>query len=135
MARALKAEAEAVHAYFNSDEVVEEYAASVQRVGLWESEEKVFKRLFKKEDSLLELGCGAGRIAIGLHELGYPNIIGLDYAREMVRRARHLAEVLEYSIPFRVGDATHLEFEDEVFDGAIFGFNGLICYCNLIFCC
>jgi ubiquinone/menaquinone biosynthesis C-methylase UbiE len=25
-----------------------------------------------------------------------------------------------------VGDATHLEFEDAVFDGAIFGFNGLM---------
>ncbi|NCG09083.1 MAG: methyltransferase domain-containing protein [Verrucomicrobia bacterium] len=119
-------EAKAVQAYFDSDAVVEYYAEATRRVGLWESEEKLFTRLFQPDATLLELGCGAGRIAIGLHELGYRNIMALDYARAMVRRARHMAEVLEYSIPFRVGDATQLEFEDEVFDGAIFGFNGLM---------
>ena len=119
-------DAKAVQAYFDSDAAVEHYAEAARRVGLWESEEKLFTRLFKPEATLLELGCGAGRIAIGLHELGYRNIMALDYARAMVRRARHMAEVLEYSIPFRVGDATQLEFEDEVFDGAIFGFNGLM---------
>jgi ubiquinone/menaquinone biosynthesis C-methylase UbiE len=119
-------DAKAVQAYFDSDAVVGHYAEATRRVGLWESEEKLFTRLFKPEATLLELGCGAGRIAIGLHELGYRNIMALDYSRPMVRRARHMAEVLEYSIPFRVGDATQLEFEDGVFDGAIFGFNGLM---------
>lgn len=119
-------EAKAVQAYFDSEAVVAHYAEATRRVGLWESEEKIFTRLFKPESTLLELGCGAGRIAIGMHELGYRNILAMDYARAMVRRARHMAEVLEYSIPFRVGDATRLEFEDEVYDGAIFGFNGLM---------
>lgn len=122
----METDAKAVQAYFDSDAVVEHYAEAARRVGLWESEEKLFTRVFKPEATLLELGCGAGRIAIGLHELGYRNIMALDYARAMVRRARHMAEVLEYSIPFRVGDATQLEFEDGVFDGAIFGFNGLM---------
>lgn len=116
----------AVYAYFDSDGVIEHYATAAGRIGLWESEEKIFRRLFKPEETLLELGCGAGRIAFGLHELGYRHLIAVDFARGMVRRARHMAEVLEYSIPFRVGDATNLEFEDEVFDGAIFGFNGLM---------
>ncbi|CAI8273644.1 MAG: Demethylrebeccamycin-D-glucose O-methyltransferase [Opitutia bacterium UBA7350] len=122
----MEANKEAVHAYFDSDAVVDHYARAAERVGLWESEEKIFQRLFKPKDSLLELGCGAGRIAFGMHELGYRNLLGMDFARNMVRRARHMAEVLEYSIPFRVGDATDLEFEDAVFDGAIFGFNGLM---------
>lgn len=119
-------DAKDVKAYFDSDGVVAHYAQAAKELGLWRSEEKVFTRLFQPADSLLELGCGAGRIAIGLHELGYRNVLATDYARGMVVRARRLAEMLEYSIPFRVADATALEFEDNVFDGAIFGFNGLM---------
>lgn len=117
---------ETVLDYFNSDDVVEHYAEAAARVGLWRSEEKIFSRLFKVDDSLLELGCGCGRIALGLAELGYRNLIGVDVARSMVNRARHLARMLERRVPFRVGDATRLEFEDNIFDGAIFGFNGLM---------
>lgn len=117
---------ETVLNYFQSDCVVDHYAEAAARVGLWISEEKVFTRIFNRTDSILELGCGAGRIAFGLHELGYENILATDYARAMVLRARHMAEILEYRIPFRVADATGLEFEDNSFDGAIFGFNGLM---------
>lgn len=113
-------------AYFDSDGVVDDYAQAAAELGLWASEEKILTRLFASEDSLLELGCGAGRIAIGLYELGYRNVLATDYARNMVTKARDLAKVLEYPIPFRVCDATQLEFEEGVFDGAIFGFNGLM---------
>ncbi|WP_269522890.1 class I SAM-dependent methyltransferase [Coraliomargarita parva] len=119
-------ERETVLAYFDSDVVVDHYALAAARVGLWESEEKIFTRLFQQADSILELGCGAGRIAFGLHELGYRNILATDYSRQMVKQARHMAEVLEYAIPMQVADATRLPFEDNLFDGAIFGFNGLM---------
>lgn len=117
---------ETVLNYFKSEGVVDHYAQAAARLGLWVSEEKVFTRLFAKEDAILELGCGAGRIAFGLHELGYQHLMALDYARPMVEKARHMATVLEYRIPFRVGDATRLEFDDNAFEGAIFGFNGLM---------
>lgn len=119
-------DAKSVKAYFDSESVVDGYARASADLGLWESEEKVFTRLFAKEDSLLELGCGAGRIAFGLHELGYKHLLASDYSKSMVQRARDLSNTLEYRIPFRVCDATNLEFEDNVFDGAIFGFNGLM---------
>lgn len=112
--------------YFDSESVVDHYAKAAARIGLWESEEKIFTRVFAPEDSLLELGCGAGRIALGLHELGYQNLMATDYSAEMIKRARHLSTLLEYNLPLRVCDATDLEFEDNVFDGAIFGFNGLM---------
>lgn len=117
---------EEVKAYFDSDGVVAYYAQAAAKLGLWASEEKILTRLFSQSDSLLELGCGAGRIAIGLYELGYRNVLASDYARAMVDQARDLAKVLEYRIPFRVCDATALEFEENVFDGAIFSFNGLM---------
>jgi len=119
-------ERETVLSYFDSGIVVDHYAEAAARVGLWQSEEKVFTRLFAREDSILELGCGAGRIAFGLHELGYRNILATDYSRNMIARAKHMAKLLEYAIPMRVADATGLDFEDDVFDGAIFGFNGLM---------
>lgn len=117
---------ETVLEYFDSESVVEHYARATARLGLWQSEEKIFTRLFQPADSILELGCGAGRIAFGLHELGYQNILATDYSREMIKRAKHMSSVLEYNIPLRVCDATKLEFEGNVFDGAIFGFNGLM---------
>ena len=52
----MEANKEAVHAYFDSDAVVDYYASAAGRVGLWESEEKIFRRLFQPEDTLLELG-------------------------------------------------------------------------------
>ncbi len=112
--------------YFESASVLRHYTEAAKNLGLWRSEEKIFKRLFQPDISLLELGCGAGRIAFGLYELGYKNILATDYSPKMIQQARHLAKLLEYPVPFRVADATDLEFEDDVFDGAIFGFNGLM---------
>ena len=117
---------ETVLSYFESEGVVEHYAEAAARIGLWRSEEKLFRRLFKPDDTLLELGCGCGRISFGLAELGYRNLLGVDYSRGMIKRARHLARLLDSPVHFRVGDATKLEFEDNCFDGAIFGFNGLM---------
>lgn len=119
-------DAKTVLSYFDSESVVEAYAQAAARVGLWVSEERLVNRLFEKSDSLLELGCGAGRISFGLHELGYENVLAIDYSKQMIKKARHMGKLLEYSVPFRVCDATDLEFEDSIFDGAIFGFNGLM---------
>jgi len=119
-------EIEPVKNYFEAAKIVDHYATAAARLGLWVSEEKIFTRLFEPEDSVLELGCGVGRIAIGLRELGYRNILATDYSKPMIQRLRSLAKLLEYSIPSKVVDATDLQFEDEVFDGAIFGFNGLM---------
>lgn len=117
---------ETVHGYFDSEGVVEHYAEAAQRVGLWRSEKLIFQRLFKTGDTLLELGCGGGRIALGLAELGYRNLMAIDYSRNMIKQARLLARRLDRAVHFRVGDATQLEFEDNLFEGAIFGFNGLM---------
>ena len=115
-----------VKAYFESDGVVDDYAKASVELGLWASEEKIFTRLFAPDDSILELGCGAGRIAIGLYELGFHNLLATDYARNMVGKTRDLVKRLDYTIHCRLADATRLDFEDEIFDGAIFGFNGLM---------
>jgi ubiquinone/menaquinone biosynthesis C-methylase UbiE len=117
---------ETVRQHFRDPRAVEHYSRAAANLGLWISEEKVFQQIFQPDQTLLELGCGAGRIAIGLWELGYRQVLGVDFSPEMVERARRLAKLLEYGISFRCGDATALEFEDNLFDGAVFGFNGLM---------
>lgn len=112
--------------FFRQAEVVEHYALAVSRVGLWVSEERIFQRVFKPEDSILELGCGAGRISFGLWELDYRRVLATDYCPEMVAEARRINQALEYGVPFQQADATKLPFDDGQFDGAIFGFNGLM---------
>lgn len=119
-------EIKTVRSYFNSDPVVAHYEAAAEKIGLWKSEEKIFQQIFKLEDSILELGCGVGRISFGLHELGYKHLLASDYAKNMIDRARALSKRMGYPIPFRVCDATDLEFEDAIFEGVIFGFNGLM---------
>ncbi len=120
-------DADRVLDYFRGEKVLEHYAQATMTVGLWESEEKVFKRVFPdKGASLLELGCGCGRISCGLWELGYKNLMATDFSRKMIERARRIVRVLEYGLHLRVADATQLPFEENLFDGAIFGFNGLM---------
>ena len=115
-----------VKGFFSDSVAIEHYVDATINVGLWKSEELVFTQVFQKEDTLLDCGCGAGRIGIGLWELGYTRLIGVDFCREMILEARRLSKLLGYSIPFRQGDATSLTFEADLFDGVIFGFNGLM---------
>lgn len=115
-----------VKAYYSREKVIRHYEDATRDVGLWISEEKVFKKVFKKKDSIIDLGTGAGRIAIGLYELGYYNMIGVDFSRLMIKAARRLAKLLGYGIPFSVADIRQLPFADDTFEGAIFGFNGLM---------
>ena len=117
---------EDVCAFFSAPEAVAHYTDATVQIGLWRSEEKVFRQVFAPDDTLLDLGCGAGRIALGLQELGYRNVIGVDFSQAMVKAARHQARLLEVPVPFRREDARALSFADGLFDGVIFGFNGLM---------
>lgn len=119
-------EPESVRHYFEQASVVDHYSRGANNVGLWRSEEALFNLYFNRDDSLLELGTGAGRIAIGLWEIGFRHLIGIDLSRAMIKEARRINQVLEYGIAFHQGDATGLVFDNDQFDGAIFGFNGLM---------
>lgn len=111
---------------FAVKDTVAYYGRAVTRVGLWRSEQAVLTRVFQPGDTLLELGCGAGRVSIGLWELGYKRLLGVDFCRPMVSEARRISRLLEYGVAFRYGDATALDLESGAFDGAFFLFNGLM---------
>lgn len=117
---------EAVRGYFSDSRTVEHYVRAVANVGLWNSERAVFEERIKSHDRVLDLGCGAGRIAIGLWKMGFENVCGADLSPAMISESRAIAAFLEADIPFRVEDATCLSWQDEAFDVVVFGFNGLM---------
>jgi len=105
-----KISGETVREDFNSVETVIYYARAAHGMGLWESERRLIERYFPDRDApLLEAGCGAGRVAIGLWESGYRNLTAFDFAEELVDQARSLAaERHADAIRWRVADATRL---------------------------
>lgn len=128
--RKLPVDAGVVSYYFSDAAVVDEYAQAALWVGLWRSEQTVFERLFARRQRLLELGCGAGRISIGLWKNGYRDLTGVDVSPAMVQKAVHLSDMLsvpQAQVRFLQADATSLTaFPSDYFEGAIFGFNGLM---------
>lgn len=117
---------ETVKNYFEKTQVVADYAAAAENVGLWESERKIICEFVAPEEKVLELGCGAGRISLGLWKLGFSNLLATDFAENMVLAARALFAKHNAKIAAKVCDATAIDFADNSFDAVIFGFNGLM---------
>ena len=114
--------------YFSHPETVMEYARAAVRVGLWESEREVIGRYVPEWARVLELGCGAGRVAANLAKAGWRDITATDFAPAMVEAAAGVCESLGVGDRVRceVADATALPYADGSFDAAIFAFNGLL---------
>ena len=146
-----KITAATVRADFNDLLSVVHYTRAAHELGLWASERILIEKYFPDQGtSLLEAGCGAGRVTLGLWALGYRNLTAFDFAEELVDQAKSLAaERGAEAINFLVADATALsgarlqpahEPEDAVgpehglkpratpspFSGALFLFNGLM---------
>ncbi|HWA08043.1 MAG TPA: class I SAM-dependent methyltransferase [Opitutaceae bacterium] len=121
-----------VRADFNDLLAVVHYTRAAHELGLWESERILIRRFFPDPEArLLEAGCGAGRVTLGLWELGYRRLTAFDFAEELLDQAHSLAEERGAgAIAFVQADATRLgechAIRDTPFDGALFMFNGLM---------
>ncbi|MBS4535115.1 class I SAM-dependent methyltransferase [Clostridium sp. D2Q-14] len=105
---------------------ISNYSNATNEIGIWESEEYVFKKYFEKDKNILDVGCGAGRTTFGLYEKGYTNIIGLDLSKDMISAAKQINKIKKYKIEFIQGEATSLDFDNNSFDYALFSFNGIM---------
>jgi SAM-dependent methyltransferase len=104
-----------------SDPVVVAAFAKMER--LQPCEEIIFQRWIRPGATVLELGVGGGRTAGPLAKTS-GHYIGIDYSQAMVEACRARYPQLE----FRHGDATDLsQFQDGLFDAAVFSFNGIDC--------
>ena len=72
----------------------------------------------KKDDHILDVGCGLGLDSYALAEIVGKTglVVGLDSSATMIREARRRAELSEASLEFHVGDAHALDFPDGSFD-------------------
>ena len=113
--------------YFSKPLVLQHYQEATEKVGLWNSEKIIFSKTFSDKNSkILEIGCGTGRISFGLWEMGYKNLTATDFSNHMIKRSKRINKNSKTLISFQVEDARSLTFADSTFDGAIFGFNGLM---------
>jgi ubiquinone/menaquinone biosynthesis C-methylase UbiE len=119
---------------FNAINTVLHYTRAAHFIGLWKSELALIERYFPdKSDQLLEAGCGAGRVAVGLWHQGYRKITAFDFATELVEQAENLAREHGITgIQFLHADATELSssqlsaLNSQLYDGALFMFNGMM---------
>jgi SAM-dependent methyltransferase len=120
-----------VRADFNDLTAVVHYTRAAHTLGLWASERILLDRYFPdKNAQLLEAGCGAGRVAVGLWELGYRRLHAFDFAEELLGQAQSLCIERKARITLFHVDAIHLGacsiLSDIRFDGVLFMFNGLM---------
>jgi SAM-dependent methyltransferase len=150
-----KVTGETVRNDFNAISTVLHYTRAAHFIGLWKSERELITRyLPDKSARLLEAGCGAGRVTVGLWHQGYRNLTGFDFAAELVEQAQNLAaEQGLQDLAFYQADATDLvgalalkrpawavdppapgfgatrgngPYPENAFDGVLFMFNGLM---------
>jgi len=121
-------DAETNRPYFTHDTTVLEYARAAVAVGLWESERVLLERFVPKDARVLELGCGAGRVAVGMARAGWREILATDFAAPMVAAAEGVVAATGVGDRVRcaTADATALPYGDGLFDAAVFAFNGLL---------
>ena len=75
----------------------------------------IYKKYVKKDDRILDIGCGYGRTLEELQNAGYNNLIGIDFSKEMIK----LAKTKNPSIDFRPTNGSILDFPDDSIDSVI----------------
>lgn len=94
--------------------------------GLWELEKFAFDKYFHQADSILDIGCSTGRTTFALYKNGFHHITGLDPSPSKIQEARKFSQDENMEIPFFLGNATEIPFNDSSFDHALFSFHGLM---------
>lgn len=76
------------------------------------------KALLSKDDKILDIGCGYGRVAVPLAEAGF-DVTGLDISNKLIKEARRRTRKKDVSARFDVGDMRDLPYKDETFNKII----------------
>jgi SAM-dependent methyltransferase len=93
------------------DSITREYYARFER-GELEEFARYFEKYLRKEDRILEAGCGAARYIVALRARGFERVEGVEWGQETVRSVKELYPAL----PVRVGDVTRLDTPANSYD-------------------
>lgn len=80
--------------------------------------EQAVTEFFPKEAKILDVGCGMGREAFALTDMGF-SITGIDISEEVIKQVMYLSLQNGYNIPFSVYDGHTFSFDDNSFDVVI----------------
>ena len=72
-------------------------------------------RFFPPGAGILDIGCGLGREAFALSDLGY-DVVGIDISKEVISQVKQLSAEKGYDILFQEYDGERLNYPDESFD-------------------
>ena len=77
--------------------------------------EKSVTKHFSPGARILDIGCGLGREAFALYDLGF-EVVGIDISKEVISRVKQLSADKGYKISFYEYYGEHLDFPDDSFD-------------------
>lgn len=106
---------------FSTEDAVELYTNRIRDPTLFPQERKAIEKYFTEtEASVLDAGCGAGRVAYCLHERGF-DVIGIDSSEPLLEKGQSLFP----EIDLRVEDIRDTSFDSASFEYIVFSFYGL----------
>ncbi|MBZ7964840.1 class I SAM-dependent methyltransferase [Campylobacter sp. 2457A] len=73
---------------------------------------------FKKNDQILDLGCGGGRHVKFLAENDF-NAYGVDYSANGIKATQELLDLYKLKAELKIASVDDIPYEDEKFDGVI----------------
>ena len=71
---------------------------------------------------VLDVACGTGDLSLELNRTGHARIVGTDFCRPMLARAKEKSGDESRHIPYIEGDALALPFSDDQFDAVTIAF-------------
>lgn len=107
--------------FYSTDKVISYY--SKPRLHLYER--NLFKNYLKKKGKVLDLCCGAGRVAIPLAKMGF-DVIGVDINPKMIDAANKIKKKYNIkNVKFICGDAPLIKIKENYFDYVLIMENSL----------
>lgn len=133
----------AVLKWYSEDKNLEEMkeAAIHNPLKIWEKD--VVSSYFHPGANILDVGCGMGREAFNLYDMGF-NLTGADVSEKALKGAKQFASESKRNIEFLLTNGIDLPFEDNSFDvviiwnqtlGIVYGENSQIAFlkeCNRV---
>lgn len=99
--------------YSDNKNIVELKNATLNTLKMWEKD--VALNYFPQNSEILNIGCGAGREAFNLYDMGF-NITAIDISEKAISEAKNLSYETKRDVVFLVTNGVDLPFDNNSFD-------------------